>query len=119
MMPTRAILESSGFPQTETRPARERGVLELFEERVRISPAAPALLFEGESLTYAELDRRAHRLARHLRSVGAAPETVIGLCASRSPEMLVALLAVLKTGAAYLPLDPDYPEERLRFMVED
>ena len=73
----------------------------------------------GESLTYGELDARANQLAHHLRALGVGPETVVGLCVERSPEMLVGLLGILKAGGAYLPLDPAYPHERLAFMLED
>ena len=66
-----------------------------------------------------ELDARANQLAHHLRALGVGPEVVVGLCVERSPEMLVGLLGILKAGGAYLPLDPDYPPERLAFMLED
>ena len=71
------------------------------------------------SLTYSELDARSNQLAHHLRAFGVGPEVVVGLCVERSLEMLVALLGILKAGGAYLPLDPDYPAERLAFMLED
>ena len=76
-------------------------------------------MFEDQSLTYVELDARANQLAHHLRGLGVGPETVVGLCVERSPAMLVGLLGILKAGGAYLPLDPDYPPERLAFMLED
>ena len=66
-----------------------------------------------------ELDARANQLAHHLRALGVGPETVVGLCVERSPEMLIGLLGILKAGGAYLPLDPSYPHERLAFMLED
>ena len=68
-------------------------------------------------LTYGELDARSSQLAHHLRALGVGPEVVVGLCVERSLEMLVALLGILKAGGAYLPLDPDYPPERLAFML--
>jgi len=75
--------------------------------------------FDDASLSYRELDARANQLARHLRALGVGPEVVVGLCVERSPEMLVALLGILKAGGAYLPLDPDYPADRLAFMLDD
>ncbi|RSM36803.1 non-ribosomal peptide synthetase [Amycolatopsis balhimycina DSM 5908] len=92
---------------------------ELFAARVREAPDAVALVFEDEQLTYAELDARANRLAHVLIGRGAGPERVVALVVPRSPEMIVAELAVLKAGAAYLPLDQDYPAERIAFMVAD
>ena len=82
-------------------------------------PEAVAVTGEGESLTYGELDRRADRLARRLRALGAGPETRVGLCLPPSPELVVAILAILKAGGAYVPLDPGYPRERLAFLVAD
>ena len=76
-------------------------------------------MFGETALTYAELDARANQLARHLISLGIGPEQIVALALPRSVEMVVALLAVLKSGAAYLPLDPDYPAARLTFMLED
>ena len=73
----------------------------------------------GRSLSYGELDARANQLAHHLRALGVGPETVVGLCVERSPEMLIGLLGILKAGGAYLPLDPSYPHERLAFMLAD
>ncbi|WP_410614837.1 amino acid adenylation domain-containing protein [Amycolatopsis sp. lyj-109] len=92
---------------------------ELFAARVRENPDAVALVFEDEELTYAELDARANRLAHVLIGRGAGPERVVALAVPRSIEMIVAELAVLKAGAAYLPLDQDYPAERIAFMVAD
>ncbi|WP_086851675.1 non-ribosomal peptide synthetase, partial [Amycolatopsis kentuckyensis] len=92
---------------------------ELFAARVRENPDAVALVFEDEELTYAELDARANRLAHVLVGRGAGPERVVALAVPRSVDMIVAELAVLKAGAAYLPLDQDYPAERIAFMVTD
>jgi amino acid adenylation domain-containing protein len=92
---------------------------ELFEERVRRCPDAPAIVHDGRHLTYAALDARANTLARHLRTLGVGPNVLVGLCVERSFEMVVALLAIAKAGGAYLPMDPAYPRERLAFMLED
>ena len=86
---------------------------------MRNTPDAVAVVFEDRQLTYAELNARANRLAHHLRSLGAGPETRVAICLERSLEMVVGLLAVLKAGGAYVPLDPAYPEERLAFMLAD
>jgi amino acid adenylation domain-containing protein/non-ribosomal peptide synthase protein (TIGR01720 family) len=91
----------------------------LFEEQVERTPEAMALIFEEDQLTYGELNRRANQLAHWLRRHGAGPEVLIGVCLERSLEMVVSLMAILKAGAAYVPIDPEYPEERMRFMVED
>ncbi len=91
----------------------------LFEREVQQSPNAIAVQCEHQWLTYAELNARANRLARHLQHLGAGPNVLIGLSLERSIDMVVALLGILKTGAAYIPLDPQYPEERLRFVLSD
>ena len=92
---------------------REATIAEVFEARVAESPNALALSFEGQALTYLQLDRRANRLARRLRALGVERGTRVGVCLERSIEMIVALLAVAKAGAAYVPLDPLDPTERL------
>ncbi|MFI6638492.1 amino acid adenylation domain-containing protein [Streptomyces sp. NPDC050504] len=92
---------------------------ELVEHHARHTPEAPAVHCGDRRLTYGELDRRANRLARHLRDRGAGPECLVGVCLPRSVDLVVALLAVLKAGAAYLPLDPELPERRLAFMLAD
>ncbi|ALA19480.1 hypothetical protein AL346_04830 [Chelatococcus sp. CO-6] len=92
---------------------------QLFEAQVARSPAAPALILEDGTLDYATLDARANRLAHHLIGLGIGPDDFVGLALPRDAGMVAALLAVLKAGAAYLPLDPDYPPERLAYMVGD
>jgi amino acid adenylation domain-containing protein len=91
----------------------------LFELQAEQTPEAVALVFEGEQLTYRELNARANRLAHSLRDLGVGPEVLVGICLERSADMVVALLAVLKAGGAYVPLDPAYPQERLAFMLTD
>jgi amino acid adenylation domain-containing protein len=95
------------------------GVHELFEEVARAHGGRVAVEYEGEALTYAELNTRANRLAHHLRGLGVGPETLVGICVERSLEMIVALLGVLKAGGAYVPLDVAYATERLSLMLED
>jgi len=92
---------------------------ERFERQAAATPDAIAVSFNGERLTYRELNERANRLAHHLRSLGVGPETCVGILVERSPEMVVTILGVLKAGGCYLPLDPAYPVERLSFMLED
>ncbi|WP_233597088.1 non-ribosomal peptide synthase/polyketide synthase [Corallococcus sp. CA041A] len=91
----------------------------LFESQAERTPETIALQFEDQRLTYAQLDARANQLAHHLRARGVGPETLVGVCMERSLEMVVALLGVLKAGAAYVPLDPATPAERLAGMLED
>ncbi|MGA9769788.1 MAG: amino acid adenylation domain-containing protein, partial [Blastocatellia bacterium] len=91
----------------------------LFEEQVRRSPDATALVFEEVQLTYGELNARANQLAHYLRASGIGPDRLVGIFVERSIEMLVGVLGVLKAGGAYVPLDPAYPKERLAFMLED
>ncbi|MDN5938986.1 MAG: amino acid adenylation domain-containing protein, partial [Salinisphaera sp.] len=91
----------------------------LIERRVEACPDAVALIFGDTELSYAELNRRANRLAHRLIALGVKPETKVGIAVERSSEMIVGLLAILKTGGAYVPLDPAYPRERLHYMVTD
>ncbi|MET9617094.1 non-ribosomal peptide synthase/polyketide synthase [Kitasatospora indigofera] len=101
------------------RPHPVEGLPALFEAQVRATPQAPAVVFEDTVLTYRELNRRANRLAHALIARGVGPEQVVALRLPRSAELVVAVLAVLKTGAAYLPVDPDYPAARIAYMLED
>jgi len=96
-----------------------RSIHEIFEEQAALSPEAVAVSLGGETLTYGELDRRGNLLAHHLHRLGAGPEVLVGILMERSLEMIVGLIGILKSGSAYLPLDPAYPQERLQFMLED
>ncbi len=94
-------------------------VHELFEAQAARAPEAVAVVWEDETLSYAELNARANRLAHHLRALGVGPDARVAVCVERGPEMVAALLAILKAGGAYVPLDPAYPADRLRYMLED
>ncbi|NOK39823.1 AMP-binding protein, partial [Corallococcus exercitus] len=91
----------------------------LFEAQAALRPDAIALEFGSQRLTYRQLDAQANQLAHALRSFGVGPDDLVALCLERSVELVVSLLAILKAGAAYLPLDADYPAQRLAFMLED
>jgi amino acid adenylation domain-containing protein/non-ribosomal peptide synthase protein (TIGR01720 family) len=108
-----------GWNDTAADYPREQSLHALFAAQAARTPDATAVVFEDEVLSYAALDARSSQLAHHLRDLGVGPEVVVGLCLERSIQMVVALLAILKAGGAYLPLDPDYPAERLAFMLAD
>ncbi|KUP38641.1 non-ribosomal peptide synthetase [Bacillus velezensis] len=107
------------FNRTETVEPPAPTLHGLFTRRAALSPHRPALRFPGGMLTYAELDQYTDRLAARLRQKGVRKESMVGVLAERSPEMVVSVLAVLKAGGAYVPLDPEYPEDRLRYMLDD
>lgn len=94
-------------------------IAQLFEEVAARRAEETAVICGGQSLNYGELNRRANQLARCVQAAGAGPESMIGLCVEKSPEMLIGMLGILKAGGAYVPLDPSFPAERLRFMIED
>ena len=92
---------------------------QLFERQVEKTPNNTAVIFDDESLTYEQLNKKANQLAHYLQKLGVKPETLVGICLEPSLEMVISLLAILKVGGAYLPLDTNYPEQRLNFMVEN
>jgi amino acid adenylation domain-containing protein len=94
-------------------------VVELFERQVEVSPEAEAVIFDGGGWSYRQLNERANQIAHYLRSLGVEGETLVGVCLERSPEMVAVLLGILKAGAAYVPLDPSTPADRLNWMLED
>lgn len=96
-----------------------RGVHHMFEAQVQRTPETVAVAFKDQTLTYAELDRRANQLSQRLRELGVGPNTLVGLCVERSLEMTIALLGIWKAGGAYVSLDPTYPISRLQFMLAD
>jgi amino acid adenylation domain-containing protein len=116
-------LADSAEPITGARPAAtanaEPGFVELFQRRVAQAPNAPAVVCDGTATTFAELNRQANRLARHLRARGVGRETPVGILVDRSPLLATAILAVLKAGGVYVPVDSAYPPERMAFMLAD
>lgn len=107
------------FNDTDSEFPYDKCIHELFEQNVRRYPHKLAVVLEDRQLTYQELNQQANQLAHYLQKIGIKPEAVVGICVERSIEMIVAMWAVLKAGGAYLPLDPDYPVERLRLMLTD
>jgi amino acid adenylation domain-containing protein len=119
-------IDSKGVTTVEPSPARARAAYQravclpqLFEQQVERTPDAPCLLFQGGTLTYRELNARANQLAHRLQRLGVQPETLVGVCMERAPEMVIAMYAILKAGGAYVPFDPGYPPARLEFMLAD
>ena len=105
--------------QSQVEYPRERCVHQLFEEQAGRTPHAPAVVFEGQQLTYRGLNERANQLAHHLRRCGLGPNVLVGISVERSLEMMTGILGILKAGGAYVPLDPAYPQERLAYMLHD
>ncbi|MHA4812660.1 amino acid adenylation domain-containing protein, partial [Flavitalea flava] len=97
----------------------DQTIVDLFEERALIVPDAVALVFEEECLTFRELDERSNQLSHYLRKKGVGHEDLVAICLGRSIEMVVGILGILKTGAAYVPIDPNYPLDRIRYMLQD
>lgn len=107
------------FNDTSVEYPRDKTIAGLFEQQVERFPDKTALVYADEKLTYTELNRRANRLAHHLRSRGAGPNTPVVLYADRSAEAITGILAILKAGAAYVPVDPEYPGSRVEYILED
>ncbi len=104
---------------TDRNYSADKCIHHLFEEQVQKTPDATAVVFEDRKLTYRELNNQANQLARHLQSLGVGPEVRVGICVRRSLEMVVGLMAIHKAGAAYVPLDPSYPRDRVAYMLQD
>ncbi|MEM9917682.1 MAG: amino acid adenylation domain-containing protein [Bacteroidota bacterium] len=98
---------------------RDKCIHELFEQKAFQTPDAAALIFGKDKRTYRDLNEQANQLAYYLRQMGAGPDVLVAICMERSPDMFIGLLAILKAGAAYVPLDFNYPKERLQFLLED
>ncbi|WP_342552941.1 amino acid adenylation domain-containing protein [Paenibacillus sp. FSL R7-0652] len=108
-----------GFNPSQPEAAPAAAFHRLFEEQAKRTPEATAVVYENDRMTYAALNERANRLASTLRAGGIGRESIVGILAERSVDLLVAVLGVWKAGGAYVPLDPDYPADRVRFMLED
>jgi amino acid adenylation domain-containing protein/FkbM family methyltransferase len=124
MLPVPARAEGQRLPvdwknTAVTYPGKNFCLHQLIEEQAGRTPDQVAVVFEGQKLTYDELNRRAGQLALHLRSLGAGPEVLVGLFVERSLEMVIGILGILKAGAAYVPIDAAYPQERVAFMLGD
>ncbi|MEJ6982474.1 amino acid adenylation domain-containing protein, partial [Pedobacter sp. P351] len=107
------------FNNTSCDYPREKSLIDLFEEQVSKTPQATALVFDGELLSYQELNERSNRLAHYLLTQGLKPTELVPVCIERSLNMITGILAILKAGGVYVPIDPEYPSERIRFMLED
>jgi len=105
--------------RTERDYPQDKCLHQLFEEQVERTPDVVSVVFEGQSLTYRELNTRANQLSHHLRSLGVGPDALVGVYMERSLEMIIALLGSLKAGGAYVPIDPNDPPERVAFMIAD
>ncbi|MGB7948960.1 MAG: amino acid adenylation domain-containing protein [Candidatus Binatia bacterium] len=110
------LVEWSG---TKRKYPSDKCIHELFEAQVERSPDAVAVIFEDQELTYRELNARANRLAHDLGNLGVGPDTLVGICMERSLDMIVGIVAILKAGGAFVPLDPTSPQDRLAFMLDD
>jgi non-ribosomal peptide synthetase component F len=110
---------SKSFGQTIQVHPQDRCVHELFETQVEQSPEAVALVAEGQKLSYRELNTRANQLARFLGRFGVGPNSLVGLCAEQSAEMIIGILGILKAGAAYVPMDPSSSRDRLSIILEE
>lgn len=105
--------------KTQKNYPQDQCIHQLFEAQVEKTPDAVAVIFEGKTLTYRELNHRANQLAHHLRKSGVKSETFVGICVERSLEMVIGLLGIQKAGGAYVPLDPTYPTERIIYLLEN
>jgi amino acid adenylation domain-containing protein len=119
LMTERERRQLAEWNDTRVHYAKDGAIHHVIERQAAATPDAVAVWFEGQSLTYRELNRRANQLARHLQRLGVQRDSMVGICAERSLELVVGLLGIVKAGGAYLPLDPTYPKDRLTFMMED
>jgi amino acid adenylation domain-containing protein len=104
---------------TQTEYPKDKCLHQLFEAQAEKTPDAIAVVFEEQQLTYRELNNRANQLAHYLQKLGVGPETLVGVCVERSLEMIIGLLGILKAGGAYVPIDPEFPRQRIEFMLDE
>jgi non-ribosomal peptide synthetase component F len=107
------------FNQTQVQQYSDSLLHQLFENQVTKTPTQPAIIFEGQSLSYQELNQKANQLALRLRQSGVSAGEIVGIMSKRSLQMMIAILGILKSGGAYVPIDPDYPEDRVEFVLKD
>ncbi|OXB20714.1 hypothetical protein B0A71_06650, partial [Flavobacterium tructae] len=107
------------FNNTAAAYPSDKTIVDLFKEQVKQTPNAVAVVYEDEELTYKELDQRSNQLAHYLREQGVKPDALVGICLERSLEMLIGILGILKSGGAYVPIDPEYPADRIAYMLKD
>ncbi|URC11725.1 amino acid adenylation domain-containing protein [Flavobacterium sp. B183] len=107
------------FNNTDVAYPKDRTVIDLFTEQVKRTPAAIAVVYNGEELSYKELDQRSNQLGHYLQEKGVKPDALVGICLERSLEMFIGILGILKSGGAYVPIDPDFPRDRLNYMLTD
>ncbi|MBG1241155.1 non-ribosomal peptide synthetase [Nostoc sp. NZL] len=120
LMTAPELLQLQRWNQTENDYPHDKTLVEIFEQQVEKNPHNIALVFESQQLTYRELNQKANQLAHYLiQNHQIKPDTLIGICVERSLEMIIGVLGILKAGAAYVPIDPNYPKERIGFVLED
>ncbi|MDB4901294.1 MAG: amino acid adenylation enzyme/thioester reductase family protein [Mucilaginibacter sp.] len=113
----KAILKE--FNAIEVAYPKDKSIVDLFEDRAAKSPESTAVMFEGTKLSYGELNRHSNQLAHYLQSKGVKAETLVPICVERSPKMVIGILGILKAGGVYVPIDPEYPQHRISYMLED
>ena len=119
LLPSEEVQQIERFNLTERDYPKDKTLVDLFEKQVIQTPLTVAVVYEGSRLTYEELNNRSNQLAYFLISKGVQAETLVPLCIERSLEMIIAIWGILKAGAAYVPVDPEYPQERINFIIED
>ena len=107
------------FNDTKAEYPSDKTVVELFEEQVEKTPERVAVVYEDEEITYEELNRKVNQLAYKLRELGVRPDEKVAIITQRSIEMIIGIYGIIKAGGAYVPIDPDYPYERIKYMLED
>jgi amino acid adenylation domain-containing protein len=107
------------FNETTVAYPKEENIISLFETQAQATPAATALIFEGETVSYQNLNEQSNRIAHYLKTQGVTTETLVAICIERGTAMMAGILGILKTGAAYVPIDVDYPKERISYILDD